>query len=161
MKKSNFWFGSLFISFFILSGLFFSQTKLAAQSAVDSANVYLDKINSATSIMVEEQIVNIGKDYTIKIDGDVVGEVNGKNFKDVTTFWGEDVFTLKTKDGLTIASEEENKRVTDLIVELTFLISNTTRLEVLKKKLLKTFFRYIMFFTFSISMKMKLVNLKN
>jgi uncharacterized protein YxjI len=64
-------------------------------------------LRSAREIRIEEKVFNRGKDYDVKVDGQIVAKVAGKNFR---MPWQGDVFTLQTVDGVVLASEKEHKR---------------------------------------------------
>jgi len=68
---------------------------------------YADTIHSARHFVIEEEVVNVGKDYDISVNGKQVATISGKNFRG--PFSG-DAFVLKTLDGKVLATEKEEKR---------------------------------------------------
>jgi uncharacterized protein YxjI len=65
-------------------------------------------LRSANEIKIEEANgPHMGKDYDLKLDGEIIAKVAGKNVRG--PFSG-DVFTLATIDGTVLASEKEDKR---------------------------------------------------
>jgi uncharacterized protein YxjI len=65
-----------------------------------------DKLRNAHEVLVDEVVFCWGKEYEIKVNGETVAKVEGKNVN-----WWEDRFILKTTDGKILCSETENKRV--------------------------------------------------
>ena len=63
-------------------------------------------LRSATTIVVHERILNVGKDYDIFVGETKVATVSGKDLKIITG----DIFKLKLADGTLLASEEEEKQ---------------------------------------------------
>jgi hypothetical protein len=70
---------------------------------------YEQKLRSANKIVVEEMVINKGRDYKIFADGQRVATVSGKNIRFFESLVG-DKFTLTTLDGKVIGSEQEEKR---------------------------------------------------
>lgn len=65
----------------------------------------LEKINSATEVKVEEELISFNKKYNIYIDNSYIGNVSGK-FINITG----DIFTFKDKNDNIISSEKQIKR---------------------------------------------------
>jgi len=64
-----------------------------------------DRLFAARTILVDERMLSWGKEYEIKVAGETLATVEGKNWKTWT-----DLFTLTTIDGVVLASERENMR---------------------------------------------------
>jgi hypothetical protein len=77
-----------------------------APAPVNTAPITSTTLRSATTVVVHEEVLNVGKDYNILVGGRKVGTVSGKNLKILTG----DVFKLKLPDGTILASEKEEKR---------------------------------------------------
>jgi len=83
--------------------------KIASTAKTQSSkptNAYEQKLRSASKITIDEAAFSWGKSYNVKVDDEVVATVSGKGF----TLFG-DVFTLKTKDGVVLASEKEISKI--------------------------------------------------
>ncbi len=65
-----------------------------------------ERLRNATKITIDEEVINLGKDYDILVDGDKLATVSGENLK----LWNDE-FVLKTIDGKILASEREDKRI--------------------------------------------------
>ena len=90
----------------LLAGCDWSSPNVKLESTLNP----VQKLKEASTITIEERVLNLGKDYNIIVGGEKVATVSGKDINVI----GGDVFTLTTVDGQVLASEKEHARFLSL-----------------------------------------------